>query len=172
MHASLVGPLGFCADTRGELLAVLARLAPARWDARPSAEGWTVGEQVDHLIRSEIGTSKMARRLIRGDFRELRRPPEALLYDSSLQRYPYGQLGAPAGLLPAALPQEEATAQLAAVHQRFAEELGRFQGPDADALAAPDPATGVWFTLGGWVRLQGWHEAHHLLQVRALLEGA
>jgi len=169
MHASLSAPWGFCADTRAELLAVLAGPTPARWDARPSPDSWTLAEQVDHLIRSEIGTSKMARRLIRGDFREMKRSPEALFYDSSLEHYPYGRLAAPAGLVPAPLPREEATAQLAAVDRRFAEELERFQGPDADTLAAPDPATGVWFTLGGWVRLQGWHEAHHLLQIRALL---
>jgi hypothetical protein len=58
---------------------------------------------------------------------------------------------------------------LAAVHARFLEELQRFQGPDPDALAAPDPATAVWFTLAGWVSLQALHERHHLAQVRARL---
>jgi hypothetical protein len=169
MHSSLVAPLGFCEETRAELLAAVAGLAPARWEARPRDQGWTLAEQVDHLVRSEIGTSKMARRLIRGDFRALTPSPDALVHDSGLGHYPYGRLAAPTGLAPAALPLAEAMAQLAAVHQRFVEELGRFEGPDADALAAPDPATGVWFTLGGWVRLQGWHEAHHLLQIRALL---
>lgn len=169
VHPTLRLPLQDCQSTRGELLAILDRVTPERWAARPGAAGWSVGEQVDHLIRSEVGTSKMARRLIRGDFQAVPRPPEASLYDSRLDSYPYGRLDAPAVLVPSTLPFHEARPQLRAVHDRFLEELGRFAGPDADALAAPDPATGVWFTLGGWVRLQALHEAHHISQIRALL---
>jgi DinB superfamily len=173
MHPSLVGPWTLCEDTRREVLALMAEAPPARWTLRRGPRRWTVAEQVDHLIRSEIGTSKMARRLIRGDFRERVRPPEALFHGSALEAYPYGPLDAPEGLVPAAPSSwDETRVQLDAAHRRFAEELARFEGPDADTLAAPDPATGVWFTLGGWVRLQALHEAHHLRQMRALLGGA
>jgi hypothetical protein len=172
MHPTLVAPFGQCRDTRADLLAALAAVTPARWSWRPQAGRWTLAEQFDHLLRSEVGTSKMARRLIRGDFREAARPPGAPLHDSALDHYPYGRLAAPQGLIPAAtLRLEEAAAQLQAAHQRFEEELERFQGPDPDALAAPDLAADAWFTLGGWVRLQALHEAHHLLQIRALMEG-
>ena len=170
MHRSLDGPWRLCVETRREVLATLDAAPAARWTARLEPRRWTVAEQADHLIRSEVGTSKMARRLIRGDYRELARAADAPLHGSGLDLYPYGPLAAPEGLVPAPPASwDEARAQLEAAHLRFAEELGRFEGPDADALAAPDPATGVWFTLGGWVRLQGLHEAHHLQQIRALV---
>jgi hypothetical protein len=165
MNSSLSAPLESCEVTRRRLLAILAGLPADKWHARPGMGSWTVAHHVDHLIRSEVGTSKMARRLIRGDFRELTKPPDAPLYDSRLDRYPYGQLAAPDGLVPEGIEPNQAVVQLAAVHLRFLEELERFEGPDADALAAPDPATGVWFTLAGWVRLQELHEAHHILQI-------
>ncbi len=169
LHRDLVAPLERCEATRGKLLAILSQLTASRWHARPSRGGWAVAEHVDHLIRAEVGTSKMARRLIRGDFRGIARPPEARLYDSRLDSYPYGRLSAPVGLVPASRPLEETTEALEAAHRRFHEELLRFDGPDADALASPDPATGVWFTLAGWVRLQALHEEHHILQIQALL---
>jgi hypothetical protein len=168
---AVTGPLAAafdrCEAARAELLAILDAMDPRRWDRRPGG-GWTVSEQVDHLILSEIGTSKMARRLIRGDFAALTRPDA--IYDSTLAAYPYPQLPAPDGLVPAGRALVGARDDLDAVHRRFREELARFEGPDADALAAPDPATGVWFTLGGWVQLQALHERHHVRQIRAALE--
>ena len=161
-----------CEATRRDLLSLVTSLSPDSWQAPPkSGSGWTVAQQVDHLIRAEIGTSKMARRLIRGDYRDVPRAADARYFDSQLDRYPYGQLPAPAPLIPVGLRQAEAQVQLTAVHERFREELTRFRGPDADALAAPDPDTGWWFTLAGWVRLQALHEAHHLAQIRAGLRG-
>jgi hypothetical protein len=163
----LQGAFDRCEEARGELLAILDAMVPVRWDRRPG-EGWTVSEQVDHLILSEIGTSKMARRLIRGDFAALTRPDA--VFDSTLAAYPYPQLPAPDGLVPAGRPLAGVRDDLDSVHRRFREELDRFEGADADALAAPDPATGVWFTLGGWVQLQALHERHHVRQIRAALE--
>jgi hypothetical protein len=167
VHPSLTTAWQMCEATRHDVLSLLAGMSPDAWQARPQSGQWTVAQQVDHLIRSEVGTSKMARRLIRGDYRDVPRPAEARYFDSQLDRYPYGQLAAPAPLVPVALPMTEARTQLTAAHERFAEELLRFAGPDADALAAPDPDTGWWFTLAGWVRLQALHEAHHLAQIRA-----
>jgi hypothetical protein len=169
MHLSLKAPLEACEKTRRELLAVFARAAPEIWETRLDGQGWSLAEQLDHLIRAEVGTSKMARKLIRGDFRGVARSHDASLFDSTLHSYPYGRLPAPAPLVPSRLPFEDARPQLVATHERFLEELGRFGGPDADGLAAPDPDTGVWFTLGGWVRVQALHEAHHISQIRALL---
>lgn len=169
MNRDLVAPLEQCETTRRELLAILAGPQPAGWDARPSGGGWTMAEHVDHLVRSEVGTSKMVRRLIRGDFAGIEKPPGARLHDSRLSLYPYDRLVAPAGLVPTPRPLDEALTDLDAAHRRFGEELERFQGLDVDALACPDPASDVWFTLGGWVRLQALHEAHHMVQIRALL---
>lgn len=157
-----------CESVRGDLLSLVGA-GPRDWGGTRGAGKWSLAQQLDHLIRSEVGTSKMARRLIRGDFDGVARPVEAPLHDSSLAVYPYSALPAPDGLEPEDAPVFEPTA-LAAVHQRFLEELTRFAGPDPDALAAPDPATGVWFTLAGWVRLQALHEAHHVQQIRSLLK--
>ena len=168
VHPSLMGPLEECERVRHELLAILRENPATDWAARASDRMWSLGEYVNHLIRSEVGTSKMARKLIRGDFRDLVRPPDAAYYDSRLEVYPYGRLAAPSALVPTPIPHDHAEGRIAEVHARFVHELGVFTGPDADGLAAPDPDTGVWFTLAGWVRLQALHEAHHIGQIRAL----
>ena len=59
--------------------------------------------------------------------------------------------------------------ELDLAHRRFRSELSMFQGANPEALRSPDPATGDWFTLGGWVKLQAWHEALHLTQIRSIL---
>jgi hypothetical protein len=162
-------PWAQCEAVRKELLALLARVPPGRWLVNPVPGRWSVGQQADHLLRAEVGTSKMVRRIIRGDFAGLTRPVRVALHGSTLAAYPYGPGKAPAGLEPHGLAADEAIAQLASAHSRFFEELRRFQDDDADALAAPDPATGQWFTLAGWVRLQALHEAHHLAQIEEAL---
>jgi hypothetical protein len=169
LHTGLRAPMRFCDETRDELLSVLSRVGKREWTARRSPETWTIAELVDHLIRAEIGTSKMARRLIRGDFRGLTRPAEARLYDSNLDTYPYGRFPAPPGLVPQPLALEDAEECLRTVHRRFIEELSRFEGDDPDTLAAEDQDTGLWFTLAGWVKLQALHEGHHIQQIKALL---
>ena len=168
VHPSLSGPLQAFEHVRRDLLAVLREVPPTSWVSRSSSQAWSVGEHADHLIRAEIGTSKMAHKLIRGDFQHVIRPDDALYFDSRLTAYPYGRLAAPSVLEPTTIARDEAEGQFVAVHRRFVEELALFQGPDADALAAPDPATGAWFTLAGWVRLQALHEAHHIQQIREL----
>jgi hypothetical protein len=127
-----------------------------------------VAQQADHLLRAEVGTSKIVRRLIRGDYQGLTRTPGAALHDSRLDVYPFGPVAAPAVLQPEGLGADEARAQLAAAHARFFEELQRFAAGDPDAIVAPDPASDLWFTLAGWVRVQALHEAHHILQIKQL----
>jgi hypothetical protein len=166
LNAGLRGAWAQSEAYRQDLLATLDRVPADRWFAKPDAGRWSVAQQADHLLLAEIGTSKMARRLIRGDFEGLVRPAGAVLHGSTLAAYPYRPLTAPAGLEPRGLPAGEAFARLAAAHARFFEELRQFRGDDPDALAAPDPATDQWFTLAGWVRLQALHEAHHLDQIK------
>lgn len=167
LHADLRAPWRQCEDVRARLLAIVDGAPPAAaWDLRREEGLWTLSETVDHLILAEIGTSKMTRKLIRGDFASARRPGGARLYDSRLDRYPYGRFPAPAGLVPHGVPLREARARLDATHARFLDELCRFEGADVDALASEDQDTGWWFTLGGWVRLQALHEAHHLDRLR------
>jgi hypothetical protein len=127
-----------------------------------------VAQQADHLLKAEVGSSKIVRRLIRGDYQGVTRPPGATLYDSKLDVYPYGPGAAPPGLQPEGLSASEAYERLAASHARFLEELQRFAGADPDAIVAPDPASDLWFTLAGWVRVQALHEAHHILQIKEL----
>jgi hypothetical protein len=170
LRPGLRAPFAMCETVRGELTALLVTLGPRDWSRRATRKTWTVAELFDHLLRAEIGTSKMVRCLIRGDYAGVVRPPGARLYDSSLDAYPYGRYPAPAVLVPESLPLETAPTRFEVSHRRFAEELARFKGPDADALASEDPDTGLWFTLAGWVRLQALHEAHHLEQIRGLLD--
>jgi hypothetical protein len=155
---------------RAELLQTIRPLAPAQWTFRPSPGAWSIGETVDHLRLAEIGSSKMGRKLIRGDYRDQAVPPGAPLFTGELDRYPYGALRAPTRLAPGRIPDQAALLRdLEATHARFRLELGAFAGPDPEALCSADPATGTWYTLGGWVKLQAWHEAHHLAQIRRLM---
>jgi len=157
-------------QVREDLLATIRPVSPAQWRFRPAPGSWCIAEVVEHLLRAEIGTSKMARKLIRGDYRTWPLPAGATLHTAGLNRYPYGQLTAPQELNPGpARDQAELERDLGVAHARFRTELERFLGEDPEALRSPDPATGVWYTLGGWVKLQAWHEAHHVSQIRGIL---
>jgi hypothetical protein len=96
-------------------------------------------------------------------------PAAATVYDSSLESYPYSPLSAPDVLAPFGRGPGEVVDLLEASHRRFAEELGRYAGENPDEIGAPDPATGAWFTLAGWVLLQAFHEAHHIDRMETVL---
>jgi len=155
-----------CESVRADLLATLEAVPPSDWARPPGSGRWTVAQQADHLLKAEVGTSKIVRRLIRGDYQGLTRPSGAVLHDSRLDAYPFGPAPAPPGLEPEDLGATEAYERLAAAHARFFEELQRFDAADPDAIVAPDPASDLWFTLAGWVRVQALHEAHHVLQIK------
>ena len=170
MHETLVPAWRHCERARAWLLAAVEPVPADAWSRSGKTGGWTLAQQVDHLLKSETGTSKIARKLIRGDFRSLERPAKVRLLDSSLDVYPFPPSEAPALLVPApAGGKEQLLSELRAAHQRFQEELARFAGPDPDALCSPD-VSDFWFTLGGWVRVQALHEEHHLQQIRRMLE--
>jgi len=155
---------------REDLLAAIRPVSPAQWTVRAGPGSWSVAQVADHLLRAEIGSSKMARKLIRGDYRAWQFPHGATLHTAALNRYPYGQLTAPHELNPGPVrDQADLTRELGVAHARFRKELEQFRGEDPEALRSPDPATGVWYTLGGWVKLQAWHEAHHVSQVRCIM---
>ncbi len=167
LHPTLRVSWDFAEQVRAKLLETIRSLTTARWVFRPAARAWCIGEQVEHLLHAEIGSSKMVRKLIRGDFRAQHLPAGATPYTATLDRYPFGRLEAPPALVPGPVRNRETLErELAEAHTRFRSELAAFQGDDPEALRAPDPATGVWFTLGGWVKLQAWHEAHHLTQIQ------
>jgi hypothetical protein len=170
MHRGLEPAWGHCERVRASLLAAVEPVPAELWSRRGPASGWTLAQQLDHLLKSEVGTSKIARKLIRGDYRALERPAEARCFDSGLSVYPFPPSEAPAPLVPAASGGKELLLpELARAHQRFQEELSRFEGEDADALQSPD-LSGLWFTLGGWVRVQALHEEHHLQQIAQMLK--
>jgi hypothetical protein len=168
LQAGLRSPWSLCETVRADLLATLGTVPPGQWAKQPAGGRWSVAQQADHLLKAEIGSSKIARRLIRGDYLGFTRPPGAALYDSRLDAYPYGPATAPPGLQPEGLGADEVHERLAAAHARFFEELQRFAAADPDAIVAPDPASDLWFTLAGWVRVQALHEAHHILQIKEL----
>jgi len=169
LHPVLQPAWGLAEQVRAALLETLRSLTAAQWVFRPTARAWCIGEHVEHLLLAEIGSSKMARKLIRGDFSAQQPPAGATLYTAALARYPFGRLEAPPVLVPGPVRSRELLErELAEAHARFRRELCAFQGDDPDALRAPDPATAVWFTLAGWLKLQAWHEAHHLSQIQRL----
>ena len=169
LHPVLLPGWTFAEAVRAELLGTLRRLTPAGWTFGRDAKAWCAGEVAEHLLHSEIGTSKMVRKLIRGDYRSLEIPRDARLYTVDLDRYPFDRLDAPANLTQGPVRERvEVEQELQGAHQRLRSELSRFQGDHPDVLRSPDPATGVWFTMGGWLKLQAWHEAHHIRQIQRL----
>ena len=173
LHPALRAAWELAETVRGELLQAIRPVTPVQWTFRPDAGAWCIGEVMDHLLRAEIGTSKMVRKLIRGDYAAQAVPNGATLHTMDLDRYPYGRLDAPRDLIPGSIREKTALErELVLVHRRFRSELSMFQGADPETLRSPDPATGDWFTLGGWLRLQAWHEAHHLAQIRGILASA
>ncbi|MEW6733881.1 MAG: DinB family protein [Acidobacteriota bacterium] len=171
MHPTLQLAWQHCEEVRQELLVVLHKVTATDWLRRPTPTTWTIAEQVDHLIRSEIGTSKMSRKLIGGAYNGAKHSIGAKFFTAALDIYPYGPTMAPQELVPTVdLPFSEAFNTLATTHRRFYQELTALDGGDPELLESPDPATGVWFTLGGWIQLQALHEAHHLQQIIKLLE--
>ena len=170
LHPALLPCWQFADKVREDLLAAIRPTTPPQWTFRAGAASWSIAQVVDHLLRAEIGTSKMVRRLIRGDYVTWRMPADATFYTAALDRYPYGQLTAPQELNPGPVrDQAELERELGLAHARFRTELARFRGEDPEALRSPDPATGDWYTLGGWVKLQAWHEAHHVSQIRGIM---
>lgn len=170
LHPPLLAGWQFAETVRRELLETIRPLRPSQWTFQPGAGSWSVAEVVEHLLRAEIGSSKMLRKLIRGDYCAQGLPVGATLYTVDLDRYPFGRLEAPQHLVPGP-PRDrgELERELAGTHARFQMELEGFRGDDPEALRSPDPATGIWFTLGGWVKVQAWHEAHHIAQIQGII---
>lgn len=168
LEPGLRAPWSSCETARADLLATLGAVPPTHWARQPGLGRWSLAQQADHLLKAEVGTSKIVRRLIRGDFQSQTRPQGSTLYDSRLNTYPFGPVAAPPVLQPHDLNTDDAHEQLAAAHARFFEELQRFAAGDPDTIVAPDPASDLWFTLAGWVRVQALHETHHILQIREL----
>lgn len=170
MHPGLRAGWEFAENVRAELLETIRPLTDSQWVFRPRTGAWCIAEVVEHLLHAEIGSSKMVRKLIRGEYRTAVPPAGAILHTGALDRYPYGQLTAPPELIPgSARDRAGLERELRAAHARFRAELERFREGDPEALRSPDPATGMWYTLGGWVKLQAWHEAHHVTQIQSIL---
>lgn len=173
LHPGLLGAWSLVEEVRHELLGAIRPLSGIQWAFRPDARQWCIGEIVEHLLLAEIGSSKMVRKLIRGAYQNVPFPEHARLCGVELDRYPFGSLDAPRVLVPGSLRQRTALgSELGVAHERFRSELAQFRGDDPEVLRSPDPATGEWFTLGGWVKLQAWHEKHHVSQIRRLMASA
>lgn len=169
LHPGLRAAWDFAERVRATLLETIHPLTAAQWAFRPESRAWSIGAHVEHLLLAEIGSSKMARKLIRGDFSAQDIPADRAFHTAALDRYPFGRLEAPPTLVPGPVRDRKILqGALAEAHARFRSELRAFQGDDPETLQAPDPATGVWFTLGGWVKLQAWHEAHHLSRIQRI----
>ncbi len=170
LHPALWAAWELAEKVRGELFQAFRPVTPAQWTFRPAEGAWCIAEVVDHLLRAEVGTSKMVRKLIRGDYGGQAIPTRATLHTKDLDRYPYGRLDAPRILIPDPVREKaDLERELNMAHTRFRSELSMFRGEDPELFRSPDPATGTWFTLGGWVKLQAWHETHHIAQIQAII---
>ena len=105
---------------RRELLETIRCPTPAQWMFRPEAGFWCIGEAVKHLLRAEIGSSKMMRKPIRGNYHGQTVPASAILYTVDLDQYPYGRLQVPRNLVPGSFrDQAELERELRSARARF-----------------------------------------------------
>ena len=81
LEPGLCASWSLCETVRADLLATLGAVPPSHWARQPGPGRWSVAQQADHLVKAEVGTSKIVRRLIKGDYQSLTRPPGAALYE-------------------------------------------------------------------------------------------
>jgi hypothetical protein len=173
MHPRLQGIVGYLADVRAELTAVVDGAAPDRMVRAPEGR-WSGAQIIQHLGKVEGSCAKLfeglfAKALADGIPED--RATGSLL--GSLDKYGATdrtkRIEAPDRVAPEATPDFAASwASLRAVRSRTLAAVATVDGRDLTKLSAPHPIFGP---LDGyqWVLLVGKHEARHLLQLEELL---
>lgn len=154
---------------RAGLVARLERIPAARQNVRPTPERWSVAEVLEHLVRLEMGLTKLL--ALKGQAppaADVPAPPADALGTpqfGALVRDRSKPLEAPERVRPEGkLSAEEALARLQAARAAL---LEAFASADAEAL---DRQTHVHpffgpLTLRSWMALAADHEARHAAQI-------
>ena len=172
MHPRVAELVDLLTRGRAALLAAVASVPAEQLERRPTPDGWSVAEVLDHLLMVESGSARLlAKRLQRA--REAGLGPETET-SSVLDRLPgYDPIGGPARVAPEMVrPREGATAETALAGLQEAREtlLGVLR--DGDGLAL-EQVTAVHPVIGDidvyrWVLFIAKHEQRHEQQLRSI----
>ena len=173
MHPKLLKAYQLADEDRQKLMNAVGGLNQQQMDFKVSADEWSIGQILQHLILGEVATGKLVHRLIKeGTESALAIDKESTLKPVAQMDYTYSSGKAPEFMLPQpAMPVEEIMQQLETSHQRIKETLERYSGDDPDELRSPLPSgSGEVRNLSQWVRFTGLHETHHLKRIKTIME--
>ncbi len=162
---------GSLEETRKATFAMVAGLPEREFSRRPPGQ-WAVADILEHLILSEVGTSKVIRKMLRDKAGTLPPyPPDDSVLAVREFPLPPGPVTAPESVRPpaAARPKAEVLASLAECRARTLESLAALAGVDPRAAEFPHPRLGP-INLYEWPALTiGSHERDHQAQIAGIL---
>ena len=172
MHARLAEIVEYLDSTRMELLDAVNAVPPEQRDRRPTPEGWSVAEILDHLYKVEAGSANLlARRLARAKEAGLAPERETSSLLACMDAYQFEDRSrkrtAPDLVRPRSdVPADAALGELVAVRAALLDTLREGDGYDLTTVTATHPALGE-INMYQWTVFIGKHELRHVAQVRA-----
>jgi hypothetical protein len=174
MHPRLAAVVAYADAARTELLAVVDAIPPSLREARPTEEGWSVAEVLEHLSRVEKGIAKLVALKV-GELQTLPEPPheaeEMVAIDLGkfgIVETPSMKLAAPDRVAPLGeMSSEDARSALSETRGVLLDQLHAGDGLAYSSVRHPHPFLGE-LDLYEWVYFVGAHERRHLAQVRAI----
>ena len=158
-------------SVRAEILGEAEGLSQAQADWKPSAQDWSVGEVVHHLILAEVATGKLTTKLTREA--EAAGAPAGFPADmSAFPPFPAmpgpGAANAPEVVWPeAGRPIAELLATMRATRARSRQSIEKLASLDPRPLKFKHFRFGE-LDLAQWWQLQAHHDGIHLVQIREI----
>jgi hypothetical protein len=175
MHARLAEIVEYLDSTRTELLDAVDAVPPDQRDRRPTPDGWSVAEILDHLYKVEAGSANLlARRLARAKESGLGPERETSSLLACMDAYDYAdrtrKRTAPEVVSPRAdVSAAAALAELVAVRAALLDTLRDGDGFDLTMVTATHVVLGE-INMYQWAVFIGRHELRHAAQVRLVHE--
>ncbi len=174
MHPRLAAVVAFADDTRTELLAAVDAIPLPLREARPTEQGWSVAEVLEHLSRVEKGIAKLVALKV-GEMQMQPEPPregaEMVPVDPAkfdLVKTPSVRLTAPDRVAPLGeMSAEDARTALLETRGVLLDQLHAGDGLAYSGVRHPHPFLGE-LDLYEWVYFIAAHERRHLAQIRAV----
>jgi DinB superfamily len=174
MHPRLAAVVAFADETRTELLAEVDAIPLPLREARPTEQGWSVAEVLEHLSRVEKGIAK----LVALKVGEMQMQPAPLQEDAEMVPVDAAKfdivvarstlLTAPDRVAPVGeMSAEDARTALLETRGVLLDQLHAGDGLAYSSVRHPHPFLGE-LDLYEWVYFIAAHERRHLVQVRAI----
>jgi uncharacterized damage-inducible protein DinB len=174
MHARLAAVIAYADQARADLLAAVAEIPAPLREARPTEQGWSAAEVLEHLSRVEKGIAKLVALKV-GELQMQPEPPResdemipvdagkfAVVMDRS-RRLDAPERTAPAGEMSA----DDAMAALQQTRGMLLDQLHAGDGLAYSSVRHPHPFMGE-LDLYEWVHFVGDHEQRHIAQLREI----